>query len=225
MTLHPGSGRRRHRQLDADAHGQAGHARRSSTTSSSADPHWRRPRPRTHRLLYATPELTAPLHLSGTPRVTHPPGVEQAGGEPVGVAGACCRGPTGRSAPANLITRGWADPQNHRSLTNGGNYDSRRPRRAARARASSTTLTFDLQPDDQIIPAGKRIGSDDLLERPRLHAMAEAGHGADDRPGSDVDSSAGRRRADRRFGRARQSSSGMMSMRARVRCPRKIKGF
>ena len=48
----------------------------------------------------------------------------------------------------NLITRGWADPQNHRSLTEseplvpGQFYE----------------LSFDLQPDDQIIPAGQRIG-------------------------------------------------------------------
>ena len=59
---------------------------------------------------------------------------------------------------ANLITRGWADPQNHASLTGGGDYHSTR-RAASRSRpASSMTLTFDLQPDDQIIPAGKRIG-------------------------------------------------------------------
>jgi X-Pro dipeptidyl-peptidase len=63
-------------------------------------------------------------------------------------------GPIG---PLNLITRGWADPQNHASLRTGGNYDAR-----ARGRplvpGRFYTLTFDLQPDDQIIPAGKRIG-------------------------------------------------------------------
>ena len=48
----------------------------------------------------------------------------------------------------NLITRGWADPQNHRSLTKseplepGKFYD----------------LEFDLEPDDQIIPVGQQIG-------------------------------------------------------------------
>lgn len=47
-----------------------------------------------------------------------------------------------------MITRGWADPQNHASLSEseplvpGRFYE----------------LTFDLQPDDQVIPAGQRIG-------------------------------------------------------------------
>ena len=62
-------------------------------------------------------------------------------------------GPIGQ----NLITRGWADPQNHASLKGGGNYDSRsagEPLEPGRF----YTLTFDLQPDDQIIAAGKRIG-------------------------------------------------------------------
>jgi X-Pro dipeptidyl-peptidase len=48
----------------------------------------------------------------------------------------------------NIITRGWADPQNHRSLEKssplipGEFYD----------------LEFSLQPDDQVIPAGQKIG-------------------------------------------------------------------
>ncbi|MEC7678373.1 MAG: CocE/NonD family hydrolase C-terminal non-catalytic domain-containing protein, partial [Planctomycetota bacterium] len=48
----------------------------------------------------------------------------------------------------NIITRGWADPQNHKSiresepLTPGKFYD----------------LEFDLQPDDQVIPKGQQIG-------------------------------------------------------------------
>jgi hypothetical protein len=47
-----------------------------------------------------------------------------------------------------IITRGWADLQNHRSLSEsellvpGRFYE----------------MTFDLQPDDQIVPAGKQIG-------------------------------------------------------------------
>ena len=48
----------------------------------------------------------------------------------------------------NIITRGWADPQNHASLTEseplvpGQFYE----------------VTFDLQPDDQIISKGQQIG-------------------------------------------------------------------
>ena len=48
----------------------------------------------------------------------------------------------------NLITRGWADPQNHSSLTEG------RPL----VPGELYDVAFDLQPDDQIIPAGQRIG-------------------------------------------------------------------
>ncbi|MEX2435715.1 MAG: CocE/NonD family hydrolase C-terminal non-catalytic domain-containing protein, partial [Balneolaceae bacterium] len=48
----------------------------------------------------------------------------------------------------NIITRGWADPQNHGSLTES---DPLEPGRFY-------TLTFELQPDDQIIPAGQQIG-------------------------------------------------------------------
>jgi X-Pro dipeptidyl-peptidase len=109
-----------------------------------------------HRLLYATPELTAPVHISGTARIT----IRLASSKPAAnlsvwmVVLPWTEGPIG---PANLITRGWADPQNHRSLREGGNYDSKdggEPLEPGRF----YDLTFDLQPDDQIIPAGKRIG-------------------------------------------------------------------
>ena len=63
-------------------------------------------------------------------------------------------GPIG---PWNLITRGWADPQNYRSLTRAGNYDSKRKGEPL-VPGRFYSLTFALQPDDQIIPAGKRIG-------------------------------------------------------------------
>ena len=109
-----------------------------------------------HRLLYATPELTAPLHLSGTPRVT----IRLASSKPAAnlsvwlVVLPWAEGPI---SPANLITRGWADPQNHRSLRKGGNYDARK-RGEPLASGRFYDVTFDLQPDDQIIPAGRRIG-------------------------------------------------------------------
>jgi X-Pro dipeptidyl-peptidase len=63
----------------------------------------------------------------------------------------------GNISPANLITRGWADPQNHASLTNGGDYHSM-ARGAPLVPGTFYSMTFGLEPDDQIIPAGKRIG-------------------------------------------------------------------
>jgi X-Pro dipeptidyl-peptidase len=109
-----------------------------------------------HRLLYATAPLAAPLHISGTPRVT----IRLASSKPAAnlsvwlVVLPWTDGPIG---PWNLITRGWADPQNYKSLTDGRNFDSKR-RGEPLAPGRFYSLTFSLQPDDQIIPAGKRIG-------------------------------------------------------------------
>jgi X-Pro dipeptidyl-peptidase len=109
-----------------------------------------------HRLLYATPPLAAPVHISGTPRIT----IRLASSKPAAnlsvwlVVLPWTEGPIG---PANLITRGWANPQNHRSLRRGGNFDSMR-RGEPLEPGRFYDLTFDLQPDDQIIPAGARIG-------------------------------------------------------------------
>ena len=101
-----------------------------------------------HRLLYVTPQLTEAVHVSGMTRVT----VRLASSKPAAnlsvwlVALPWIEG--GRRPSGGLITRGWADPQNYRSLTEseplvpGQFYE----------------MTFDLQPDDQIIPAGERIG-------------------------------------------------------------------
>lgn len=100
-----------------------------------------------HRLLYATPELREAVHLSGTARIT----VRVASSKPAAnlsvwlVALPWTETPT---RTTSLITRGWADPQNYQSLTRGEPLVPGR----------FYTMTFDLQPDDQVIPTGKRIG-------------------------------------------------------------------
>jgi X-Pro dipeptidyl-peptidase len=100
-----------------------------------------------HRLLYLTPELQTDVHISGTPRVR----IRLASNQPaanLSVWLVSLPWLEGRAPRGGLITRGWADPQNHSSLTDsepltpGEFYD----------------LTFELQPDDQIIQAGQRIG-------------------------------------------------------------------
>jgi len=109
-----------------------------------------------HRLLYSTAELTTPLHVSGTPRLKIRIASSKAAAN-LSVWLVVLPWTEGPIGPANVITRGWADPQNHRSLRKGGNYDSRdrgEPLTASRF----YDVTFDLQPDDQVIPAGKRIG-------------------------------------------------------------------
>jgi X-Pro dipeptidyl-peptidase len=109
-----------------------------------------------HRLLYATAPLAAPVHISGTPTVS----IRLSSSKPAAnlsvwlVVLPWTEGPIG---PWNLITRGWADPQNYRSLTRARNYDSMR-RGEPLVPGRFYPLTFSLQPDDQIIPAGKRIG-------------------------------------------------------------------
>ncbi|MEZ5319558.1 MAG: CocE/NonD family hydrolase, partial [Vicinamibacterales bacterium] len=109
-----------------------------------------------HRLMYATPELRAPVHISGTTRVT----IRLAASKPaanLSVWLVQLPWTEGRIGTANLITRGWADPQNHDELTRGGNYDAQ-ARGEPLVPGQFVTFTFDLQPDDQIVPAGKRIG-------------------------------------------------------------------
>ena len=101
-----------------------------------------------HRLLYATSVLKAPVHLSGTARVT----LRVAANAPaanVSVWLVALPWPDSvRGNAAGIITRGWADPQNAASLR----------RSTPLVPGQPVTLSFDLQPDDQIVPAGKRIG-------------------------------------------------------------------
>jgi X-Pro dipeptidyl-peptidase len=100
-----------------------------------------------HRLLYATPELREPVHISGTPRVT----VRVASSRPaanLSVWLVTLPWSDRPNAAESLVTRGWADPQNHGSLTDGEPLTPGR----------FYDVTFDLEPDDQIVPAGRRLG-------------------------------------------------------------------
>ena len=109
-----------------------------------------------NRLLFSTPELKAPLHISGTARIT----LRLASSAPAANLSVCLvELPWKDGAPIleNLITRGWADPQNWRSLRAGGNYSSFEPGAPLKP-GEFVNLTFDLQPDDQIISAGRKIG-------------------------------------------------------------------
>ena len=100
-----------------------------------------------HRLLYATPELTAPVHFSGTGTIT----IRMAASRPavnLSIWLVSLPWTEGANTNANVITRGWADPQNHSSLRHGEPL----------VPGEFYELTFDLQPDDQIVPVGQRIG-------------------------------------------------------------------
>jgi X-Pro dipeptidyl-peptidase len=81
------------------------------------------------RLVYATPVLTDTVHISGTPRIT----LRVASSVPAANLSVWLvmlpydSARAGSSSHAGLITRGWADIQNYKSLTAGGNYDSKQP--------------------------------------------------------------------------------------------------
>jgi len=112
-----------------------------------------------HRLLFATAPLTDSLRVSGTARVT----LRVAADRPAAnlsvwmVTLPYDSARIGSASRAGVVTRGWADIQNHASLTRGGVYDSMR-RGDPLVPGRFYDLTFDLEPDDQVIPAGKQLG-------------------------------------------------------------------
>jgi X-Pro dipeptidyl-peptidase len=102
-----------------------------------------------HRLIYLSPVLTEPLHISGIPKIT----VKLASSTPaanLSVWLVSLPWTEGRNAKItdNIITRGWADPQNHASIHKGEPL----------VPGKFYEVSFDLQPDDQIIAAGQQIG-------------------------------------------------------------------
>jgi X-Pro dipeptidyl-peptidase len=102
-----------------------------------------------HRLLYLSPVLKEAVHISGIPTIK----VKIASSKPaanLSVWLVSLPWKEGRKTriTENIITRGWADPQNHASIR-----DS-----APLVPGKFYEVSFDLQPDDQIIPAGQQIG-------------------------------------------------------------------
>ncbi len=100
-----------------------------------------------HRLLYATAALKQEVHLSGTARIRIRVASSRAAAN-LSVWLVALPWTDSKRITDDVITRGWADPQNHRSLTEseplvpGKFYD----------------LEFDLQPDDQVLRVGDQIG-------------------------------------------------------------------
>jgi X-Pro dipeptidyl-peptidase len=127
-----------------------------------------------HRLLFATPKLTAPVHVSGIPRITiklacdkpaanlsvwlvQLPQTAPAAGR--GGRGGRGGGGAGGGLVDNLITRGWADPQNYKSLTKDAPDDYHSMIKSEPlVPGQFYEMTFAVEPTDRIIPAGKQIG-------------------------------------------------------------------
>lgn len=102
-----------------------------------------------HRLLYVSPKLSEDIHISGTARVT----VTLSSSKPaanLSVWLVSLPWNEGRRAKItdNIITRGWADPQNHSSIRTSETLK----------RGTFYEVSFDLMPDDQIIKTGQQIG-------------------------------------------------------------------
>lgn len=130
----------------------------------------------THRLLFATAPLTDSLHISGTARVT----LRVAASRPAANLGVWLvtlpydSTRIGSASRAGVVTRGWADVQNHASLTRGGVYDSKRPGEPL-VPGRFYDLTFDLEPDDQVIPAGRQLGIMIVSSDPEFTLWPRAG--------------------------------------------------
>lgn len=102
-----------------------------------------------HRLIYVTPPLSKDVHISGVPKVT----VMLSSSKPaanLSVWLVSLPWTEGRESKVtdNIITRGWADPQNHQSITKS---EPLAPKKFYK-------LSFNLMPDDQVIPKGQQIG-------------------------------------------------------------------
>ncbi len=102
-----------------------------------------------HRLLYVSPTLKEDVHISGLASIT----VKIASNKPaanLSVWLVSLPWNKGRRAKItdNIITRGWADLQNYKSLRKS------KPLKPGKF----YEMTFDLQPDDQVIKKGQQIG-------------------------------------------------------------------
>ena len=102
-----------------------------------------------HRLIYLSPALKEDIHISGKTVFT----IRAASSKPavnLSVYLVSLPWSNGRNTKItdNLITRGWADLQNYKSI-----WESE-PLKPGKF----YEMTFELEPDDQIIPAGQQIG-------------------------------------------------------------------
>ena len=102
-----------------------------------------------HRLMYLTETLEQPVHLSGTASIK----VRMASSKPaanLSVWLVSLPWDEGKETKItdNIITRGWADPQNHRSIRKGEPL----------VPGKFYDVEFNLQPDDQVLRKGQQIG-------------------------------------------------------------------
>ncbi|MEV4416528.1 CocE/NonD family hydrolase [Catellatospora sp. NPDC049609] len=100
-----------------------------------------------NRLVYRTGNLTAPVTLTGSPRVSLRLAVTNRNDANV-TALLVDYGGTGTSTTPVIVTRGWIDPQNRNSRATSEKV----------VQGSEYTLNFAMQPRDYVFAAGRRIG-------------------------------------------------------------------
>jgi X-Pro dipeptidyl-peptidase len=111
-----------------------------------------------NRLLYALPTFTDSIHISGRPVVT----LKLATSKPaVNLSVYLVTLPfdsarIGSSGQVGIVTRGWADPQNYKSLTSDADYTSMEKGEPL-VPGKFYTMTFPLQADDQVIKPGQQL--------------------------------------------------------------------
>lgn len=104
-----------------------------------------KPKNEAHRLLFTTSELERPVRISGVPSIT----IKMTADKPsANLSVYLISIEQDEKEIVRLINKGWADPQNHSSLWKSTPLKS----------DQFVELTFDLMPDDQVIPAGHKIG-------------------------------------------------------------------
>lgn len=102
-----------------------------------------------NRLLFVTPVLKDSVHISGVPSITIKLACSKTAAN-LSVWLVALPWNTEKTAKItdNIIDRGWMDPQNYKSMTVSEPL----------VPGKFYTMTFNLEPDDQIIKAGKQIG-------------------------------------------------------------------
>ncbi|PQJ76024.1 Xaa-Pro dipeptidyl-peptidase [Polaribacter gangjinensis] len=102
-----------------------------------------------HRLLYVSPILKEDLHISGLASITVKAASSKAAVNlSVYLVSLPWNEGRGSKITDNIITRGWADLQNYQSISKS------QPLKVGKF----YEMTFDFQPDDQIIKKGQQIG-------------------------------------------------------------------
>ena len=102
-----------------------------------------------NRLLYLSSVLKEDIHLSGLSTLTiKVASSKKAANLSVWLVSLPWNSDQKAKRTDNIITRGWADIQNYKSLTESTNLIP----------GKFYTMSFDLQPDDQIIKKGQQIG-------------------------------------------------------------------